>query len=263
MAMKIGVCLEAMGLPLRQALAQAARLGVGGVQLDCAGDLSPERLGDTGRRDLRGLFKTNDLQLTALNCPLRHGIDVFENQQLRIEHVQRVMTLAFELGARLAIVQCPKIPDELGSPREKLLRDALLALSRHGDRVGSSLALEIGFDPGDKVRDYLNSFDLGSLGVNYDPANLMLHGHDPVKNLLPLQGKILHVHARDARRVTVSQGAAEVALGAGDIEWLGFMGTLNAVEYRGWLVVDRESGDNRLADIAAGVKFLRRMVVAG
>ncbi len=259
--MKIGVCLEALGLPLRQALTHATRLGAGGVQLNCAGDLSPEHLGDTGRRDLRNLLKTHDLQLTALNCPLRHGIDVFENQQLRIEHIQRVMTLAFELGARLAIVQCPKIVDEPDSQRAKLMREALLALGRHGDRVGSSLALEIGFDPGDKVRDYLDSFDLGSIGVNFDPVNFMLHGHDPVKNLLPLQGKILHVHARDARNVTVSQSAAEVPLGAGDIEWLGFMGTLNAVEFRGWVVVDRESGDNRLADIAAGVKFLRRMVV--
>jgi sugar phosphate isomerase/epimerase len=261
--MKIGVNLEAMGLPLRQALPHAARLGVGGVQFNCAADLSPERLGDTGRRDLKNLLKTHDLQLTALNCPLRHGIDVFENQQLRIEHIQRVMTLAFELGARLAVVQFPKLADEPDSSRAKLLREALLALGRHGDRVGSSLALEIGFDSGDKVRAYLDSFDLGSLGVNYDPVNLMLHGHDPIKNLLPLQGKILQVHARDARHVTVSQAAAEVPLGAGDIEWLGFMGTLNAVEFRGWAVVDRESGDNRLADIAAGVTFLRRVAVAG
>jgi sugar phosphate isomerase/epimerase len=61
--------------------------------------------------------------------------------------------------------------------------------------------------------------------------------------------------------VTVSQAAAEVPLGAGDIEYLGFMATLNAVEFRGWIVVDRESGNNRLADIAAGVKFLKRMVI--
>ena len=259
--MKIGICLEALGAPLRQALPQAARLGVSGVQISSVGDLSPERLTDTGRRELRNLLKTYDLGLTALNCPLRHGIDVFENQQPRIEHIRNVMALAFELGPRLVIIQCPKLPDEADSPRAKLLREALLDLGQYGDRSGSSLALEIGFDSGDKVRDYLNTFDLGSLGVNYDSANLMLHGHDPVKNLLPLQGKILHVHARDARNVTVSQGAAEVPLGAGDIEWMGFFGSLNAIDYRGWVVADRETGNNRAADIAAGVKFLRRMVV--
>jgi L-ribulose-5-phosphate 3-epimerase len=259
--MKIGVCLSSMGLSLRQGLPQAAKLGAAGVQIDSYGDLSPERLTDTGRRELRNLLKTYGLELTALNCPLRHSIDTFENQQLRIEHVSNVMSLAFELGPRLVIVQCPKLPDDAESPRGKLLRDALLALGQHGDRIGSSLALEIGFDSGEAVRGYLATFDVGSLGVNYDPANLMLHGHDPVQNLMPLHGKILHLHARDARKANVSQGAAEVALGAGDIEWLGFIGTLTALDYRGWLVVDRENGDRRLEDIAAGVKFLRRLVV--
>src|SRR5262249_30062871 len=132
--MKIGVCLEAMGTPLRQALPQAARLGVAGVQINSIGDLSPERLTDTGRRELRNLLKTHNLKLSALNCPLRHGIDVFENQQPRIEHIRRVMALAFELGPRLVIVQCPKLPDdtETDSPRAKLLREALLDLGQYG-----------------------------------------------------------------------------------------------------------------------------------
>ncbi len=259
--MKIGVSLSAMALPLRQALVQASRMGVAGVQMDSVGDLSPERLTDTGRRELRNLLKTHNLELTALNCPLRHGIDVFENQEARIEHIRRVMALAFELGPRVVIVQCPKIPGDLEETRGKLLRDALLAFGLYGDRIGSTLALEIGFDAGESVRDYLNKFDVGSLGVNYDPANLMLHGHDPIKNLLPLQGKILHVHARDVRKTSVSQSAAEVPLGAGDIEWMGLCGTLAAIEYRGWIVVDRETGDQRIADLAAGVKFLRRVMV--
>lgn len=259
--MKIGVCLEALAVPLRQGLPMIARMGVTGVQISSIGDLSPERLTDTGRRELRTLLKGFDLQLTALNCPLRHGIDVFENQELRIEHIRRVMALAFEIGARLVIVQCPPIANEAKSQRAKSMRESLLALGQYGDRIGTTLALEIGFDPGEKVRDYLNTFDVGSLGINYDPANLMMHGHDPVKNLLPLMGKILHVHARDARVARVSHSATEVPLGAGDIEWLGFIGTLAAVEYHRWLVIDREAGNNRAADIEAGVRFLKRVIV--
>ena len=54
------------------------------------------------------------------------------------------LNLAFELGPRLAIVQCPRLTDDVESPRAKLMREALLDLGRHGDRCGSSLALEIG-----------------------------------------------------------------------------------------------------------------------
>jgi hypothetical protein len=41
---KIGIRLESLGLPLRRGLAEAARLGVPGVQVDAAGDLSPNEL---------------------------------------------------------------------------------------------------------------------------------------------------------------------------------------------------------------------------
>lgn len=259
--MRIGVNLSSLGLSFRQALERIAGMGVGGVQVDAFGDLMPQRLTETGRREIRTILRTFDLQLAALNCPLRHGIDVVENLDARIEHIRQVMSLAFELGSRLAIIQCPKISDETDSPRAVAMHNALLDLGRHGDRIGMTLAVEIGFDPADKVRDYFNTFECGGLGVDYDPVNLMLHGHDPIRNLLPLQGKIVHTHARDARLATVSSTDAEVPLGAGDLNWLSYFGTLGAMEYRGWVIVKRDLGDKRLADIEAGVKFLRRTMM--
>ena len=95
------------------------------------------------------------------------------------------------------------------------MREALTDIGRHGDRVGSVLALEIGLDPPEAVRDYLDTFDVGSLKVNYDPANLLVNGFDAVKGIVPLHQRIAHVHARDARRSTVSRGAQEVPSGPG------------------------------------------------
>jgi L-ribulose-5-phosphate 3-epimerase len=260
--MKIGVCLESLGLPLRQALQRSASMGVKGVQFDAVGDRSPKQLTDTGRRELRTLLRNHDVEITALNCPLRYGIDTIENQDARLEHIRQVMALAFELGPRLVIVPFPKISTDADSRRASALRAALLDLGRYGDRIGSSIALEIGFDAAKTIRDYLGAFECGSLGVHYDPVNMLLHDRDPVKNLLPLQGKILHTQARDARLASVNQTAAEVPVGAGDIEWMGYFGTLTAIDYRGWVVVKRDIGDNRLADVEAGVKFLRRVVVS-
>jgi sugar phosphate isomerase/epimerase len=51
-----------------------------------------------------------------------------------------------------------------------------------------------------------------------------------------------------------------VPVGHGDIDWMTYLGTLEEVEYRGWLVVEREQGENRVADVEAGVAFLRRFV---
>jgi sugar phosphate isomerase/epimerase len=259
--MKVAAVLESMGVSLRDGLPLAAKLGPRGIQFDAAGTLAPERMADTARRELKNLLRTYDQQVSALNCPLRHGLDIAENQQPRIEYVRSVMNLAFELGARIAIVPCPKLPGENEPERARLLREALLDLGRHGDRVGSVLALEIGLDSPENVQSYLATFDVGSLKVNYDPANMLVNGFDPVRGLMPLRGLIAHTHARDARKTTVSRGAQEVSLGAGDVDWLSYIATLTAIEYRGWLTIERHTSVDGVREIERGVAFLKRMMV--
>ena len=85
--LKIGVRLGPLGLPLRRALTEAARLGVAGVQVDAAGDLAPNTLSQSGRRELLHLLRAHNLELSALGCPLRRGLDVAENQQPRLDRV--------------------------------------------------------------------------------------------------------------------------------------------------------------------------------
>ena len=138
------------------------------------------------------------------------------------------------------------------------MRESLLALGAHGDRIGAALALEVGFDAAAKVKDYLAGFDVGSLKVTYDSANMLMHGHDPVVNLLPLKERLSHVHARDARSASLSKGLQEVPLGAGDVDWMAFTATLQVLDFDGFLTVEREQGDDKLRDVANGVKFLRR-----
>jgi sugar phosphate isomerase/epimerase len=258
--MRIGIHAESLGLPLRRALQEAARLGVAGVQLDAVGDLAPQKLSQTGRRELRHLLRSHNLELTALGCPLRRGLDTAENQQARIEHVQKVLALSFDLGPRIALVQAGGIPEDETSPGAQLLTEALLALGQYGDRVGAVLALTTGQEAGEVLRRFLDRFDTGGLGVNFDPASLVMNRFDPYENARVLRGRIVHMHARDARRSGGSRPAQEVPLGHGDIDWMQLLSVCEEIEYRGWLTITQETGDNRLATIAAGVSFLRRFV---
>lgn len=258
--LKIGVRLESLDLPLRRALSEAARMGVSGVQVDAVGDLSPSNLSQTGRRELRNLLRTHNVELTAIGCPLRRGLDAAEDQEGRLLHVQKVQTLAFDLGPRIVVVQAGEVPEDLESARARTLSESLTVLGGYGDRVGVTLALETGLESGQRLADFLRRFDSGSLGVNLDPANVLLHGFDPYESTRALQGRIVHVHAKDGRRSNASRMAQEVPLGHGDIDWMQFLAVLEEVEYRGYLVVERESGTNRVADVAAGVGFLRRLV---
>lgn len=258
--LKIGVRLESLGLPLRKALHYVSGLGVAGVQVDAAGDLSPGQLSATGRREFLHLLRGHNLELTALGCPLRRGLDVAEDQQPRLEHVRKVMALSYDLGPRRVIVQAGRVPEEADVGRVARMSESLLALAQHGDRTGTMLALETGLESGADLRAWLDRFDTGSLGVNLDPANLLLHGFDVYASTRALQGKIVHAHARDARSASASGTAQEVPLGHGDIDWMQFLGILEEVEYRGWLVIERDTGDNRPADVSNAVGFLRRFL---
>jgi sugar phosphate isomerase/epimerase len=258
--LQIGIRLESLGLSLRRALAEASRLGVAGVQVDAVGDLAPNALSDTGRREFRHLLRSHNVELTALGCPLRRGLDAIENQQPRIEHVQKVLALSYDLGPRKVIVQAGAVPEDPQNPRRQPLTESLRALSQFGDRTGTQLALETGLENGSVLATFLDNFDTGSLGVNLDPANLLLHGFDPYESVQALGRRIIHTHAKDARQASASRAAQEVPLGQGDIDWMKFLGVLEEVEYRGWLTIERETGDSRRADVAAGVAFLRRLV---
>jgi len=258
--MKIGIRLESLGLPLRRALAEVERLDVTGVQVDAVGELAPDQLSQTGRREFRNLLRSHSLELTALGCPLRRGLEVAENQEARIQHLRRVLALSFDLGPRIVVVQAGRVPDDPQAESARWLREALWALGQHGDRVGAVLALETGLESGETLAQFLNQFDTGGLGVNLDPANLLMNGFDPYASAQALRGRIVHSHAKDARTSTANRAAQEVPLGHGDIEWMRYLGVLEEVEYRGWLTIERETGDNRLADVTAGVGFLRRLV---
>src|SRR5439155_26536921 len=177
-----------------------------------------------------------------------------------IEHIRSVLSLSFDFGARIATVAAGRIPEDADDPRGRLLTEALLALGHYGDRTGTVLALETGLESGPVLRQFLDRFDTGGLGVNLDPANLLLGGFDPYESARALHGRVVHGHAQDAHQAGPNRTGQLVPLGHGDIDWLRYASVLEEIDYHGWLVIEQETGDNRIRDVAAGVKFLRRLI---
>ncbi len=269
----LGVVLESLGLPVRAGLMAAAKLGVQGVQVDAVGELAHDKLGATGRREFRTVLRSFNQELAAVGIPLRHGLDTFTHQQQRLDHIKQSMQLAYDLGAKKVVVPLPRIPPADEKPTEEatpflffkepskgeLLREALVALGGHGDRIGVTVCLEVGLDAGPVVGRYLDGFESGSLRVTYDPANFLSNGHDPLASLMSLGKRVSHVHARDARTGTSASGPKEVAVGAGEVEWLALVAGLSATDYRGFVCVERNGAE---ADMPASVAFLRRFIPA-
>ena len=254
--MKIGLRLASLQLPLRKAVQVAGRTGAAGVQVDAYGELMPDQISQTGRREFRHLLRSHNLEVTAVGCPMRRGLNVLENIELRLEHVRKVMTLAVDLGPRVVVVEAGRIG--VDPVADGVLREALLVLSRFGDTTGATLALETGNESGEAVAKFLDQFDTGALAVNFDPANLLIHGFNPYQAIAALQKRIAHVHCKDARQAAASAQTAELLLGHGDIEWMRLLDLLREADYRGWLTVERENGPLTADQATAGVAFLKR-----
>ena len=96
------------------------------------------------------------------------------------------------------------------------------------------------------------------MAVNYDPANLtMCVADDAVKGVYTLQKYIVHTHAKDGLRGT-EPPYVEVPLGTGDVDWPAYLKALDEIGYRGFLTIERECGENPLADIRTAAEFLKK-----
>nr|MCU0706263.1 sugar phosphate isomerase/epimerase [Fimbriiglobus sp.] len=77
-----------------------------------------------------------------------------------------------------------------------------------------------------------------------------------VAALMKLGQRVAHAHARDVRSSTAG-GPKEVAVGAGEVEWMAITAGLGAIDYAGFVCVERTGAE---AEVAGGVAFLRRFI---
>lgn len=256
---KLGAVLESLNLPLRPALNTAAKLGIAGVQVDAVGDLAPGALTQTGRRDFNRLLRSLGLELAAMGCPLRHGLHVAEGIEARLTHVKQVMSLAYDLGPRLVVLWAGSIPKEEDWPQAHVLSDSLTQLGRHGERIGTTLALAAGSEPPTLLAAFLKHLQCGGLGIHIDPASLLQRRHDPVAAVTVCHELLAYCHARDTLADRPDRVAEEVPLGHGDIDWIAYLGALEEIGYRGWLTLRRGPCADPAGEIKAGAAFLRRL----
>ncbi|MDZ8120050.1 sugar phosphate isomerase/epimerase family protein [Pontiella agarivorans] len=123
---------------------------------------------------------------------------------------------------------------------------------------GVCLLLETGQETAEDLRYFLDEIEHPALGVNFDPANMILYGKgDPVQAVEVLAPWIRHVHIKDATAASVKgEWGVEVPWGDGDVDGDAFIGTLIKIGYSGALEIEREAGDSREEDIKLAAKRL-------
>jgi sugar phosphate isomerase/epimerase len=175
-----------------------------------------------------------------------------------VEKTKRMMDLAKSLGVKVFTSHIGRIPESPDDPGYRIAADALEEVGRHGDEIGVFFASETGPESGAALAQFLRSLDTKSIRANYDPANLVMGGFDPVQGVYDLGDLIVHTHAKDGIGPGPNRG--EVPLGQGDVPWDRYLKALKDIGYDGFLTIEREVGEDPAADIVVAAGFLREQL---
>ena len=166
--------------------------------------------------------------------------------------------LARSLGLRLITFHAGFLPHDPNDPEFKKLLDRLRQVADLFAEFGLELGLETGQETAEALSEFLEVLERPNVGVNFDPANMILYDKgDPIEALRTLGPSLRQCHIKDATR-TKKPGTwgEEVPAGKGEVDWPAFFGALREVGFGGYLSIEREAGQQRLQDIATGRQFV-------
>lgn len=264
--MKIGAMTTSFRKPFKESLEAAAALGVDGVQIWAAnltyydpnhavGELDPDTTTEQERQDLLATLKRLNLGISALCGDLGRGFIKPDHIAEDVAKTKRMMDLCKLLGVKVLTSHIGRIPDDLSDPGYRTAAEALEEIGAHGDKIGVIFASETGPESGAALAKFLKSLKTKSVMANYDPANIVMRGFDPVQGAYDLAGLIAHTHAKDG--ISPGPKRGEVPLGEGEVPWPKYLRALKEIGYDGYLTIEREVGANPAADIATAVTFLK------
>ena len=274
----IGVIIDSFRTDIPTAVKKAAEVGAQGIQVYATrGEMAPENMNAQRIADFKALVADNGLVISALCGDLGGGFGNKEENPGKVERSKRILDLAKELGTNVVTTHIGVVPTDSSIDRYKVMQEACFELSRYADEIGAHFAIETGPETSAVLKCFLDSLGSTGVGVNLDPANLvMVTGDDPAGAVYNLKKYIVHTHAKDGKQLyykdpeiiyglvkdslVTGPSFLEVPLGEGQVPWEKYLNALEDIGYKGFLTIEREVGDNPAADIKTAVDFLRGII---
>jgi len=227
--------------------------------------LTRESLAFNGVEIVSGMFTTVGEDYSTLESIRRTGgLVPDEHWEENWRRVQIVRDIARSLHIRLVTFHAGFLPEDLGDPAYQRLFDRVCRVADCLGEAGIQLAFETGQETAETLAGFLTRLNRPNVGVNFDPANMILYDKgDPVQALRVLAPWLRQCHLKDARRTRVpGTWGEEVVLGTGEVDWPGFFRTLAEIGFDGDLCIEREAGNRRVEDIRAAREFVARFDAA-
>lgn len=279
---KIGTLADWFGVGLLEGIRESERCGAEGVQVYAWNELDPRKATPAEVKAVRDTARGCGQQVTALCAELGgHGLEIAADNKEKLEYLKRTIDLAGELDCEIITTHIGITPGDTSGEKYRMMQTACGEIGEYAKQRGVFVAVETGPEPVADLCAFLDGCG-GNMGVNYDPANLvMVTNDDEVQGVHTAGKRIVHTHAKDGicnlnagcEKVygifadggiealnTISTYFVETPLGQGNVRWQQYLTALQEVGYTGFLTIEREVGKNAGADIRLAVKFLREQM---
>ena len=218
-----------------------------------------ESLADASISILSGMIATRGEDYTSLESIAQTGgIRPDSTWEANRSMAMEVAQFAHHLGITLLTFHAGFLPEDDADPERAVLLNRLGEIADVFGTRGVRLALETGQESAPTLLAALKDLSHPTVGVNFDPANMVLYGKgDPIAALDMLHDHIMQVHLKDA---TASQSpgtwGSEVVIGQGDVQWRAFIDRVQALPQDVNVVIEREAGETRVDDVKAAIAVL-------
>jgi len=186
-------------------------------------------------------------------------------RQAREQRTLEVSDFAAAIGVSSIATHIGFVPEHTKDPDYVAVLEMVRRICDHAARHGQTFALETGQEPAHVLQHFLTAVYRPNLGINFDPANMILYGTgDPIEALTVLGPHVLSVHCKDGDWPPTDRPGAlgkERPLGQGSVGIARFIGKLKEIGFRGPLSIEREAENQaeRIADIRKAVGYLNSL----
>ena len=213
---------------------------------------APTALRQAGIEIVSGMFGCVGEDYTTLDTiRVTGGIAPDATWEQNRKNIQASARIAVSLGLKLVTFHAGFIPHDQADPGFAKMVQRLAEAADIFAAEGLSLGLETGQETAKDLLVVLKALNKSNVGVNFDPANMILYAKgNPIEALRTLGPWIRQVHIKDATLTkTPGTWGAEVPVGTGEVDWKAFFGALQELNFQGNFVIEREAGTQRVVDI--------------
>lgn len=216
------------------------------------------------------------IEITALWCgwggpavwnlvegPITLGLVPPTYRSERMKTLIKGADFAQEIGVVDVVTHVGFIPENPNNPEyEPLINDLRRLVSSFADRDRYFL-FETGQETPVVLLRTIEDIGLENVGINLDPANLILYGKGNPVDALDVFGRFIRgVHAKDGCYPTTGRELGEEkAMGEGKVDFPRLLAGLHTLGYTGALTIEREiTGEQQLKDIQLAVGMLNTIL---